>query len=139
MSNLVTHAERELRAAGLFDPKSDYDGMLGQCVLDLVKKFAEQGHSGFSAHLTISLFKQVASFKTLGPLTQDTSEWMEVAGDDPKTWQSLRQSSCFSLDGGKTYYDLDGPRPLWRRLLVRLGLRQHPFQFKTYRTAEKRP
>ena len=43
--NLAKHAEYELRKAGLFDKDSDYGGMLGKAVMDIVKVFAKQGHS----------------------------------------------------------------------------------------------
>lgn len=108
---LVDHAELELRRAGLFDKDSDYDGMLGPAVMALVRTFASQGHSGFSAMVTLQLFETVAKFKTLTPITSDPAEWMDVAdmgaNGDPPVWQNRRKSSCFSNDGGKTYYDID--------------------------------
>lgn len=111
MSNLEKHAEFELRRAGLFDPDSDYGGMVGEAVMKLVRAFAEDGHSGFSARVTLAAFDRVARFKTLTPITSSPDEWMSVAdvGADgsPPVWQSTRQSSCFSNDGGRTYYDID--------------------------------
>lgn len=111
MSQLVAHAERELRLAGLFDKDSDYEGILGQAVLELVKVFASQGHSGFSAGQTIRLFEQLASYRALTPVTSDPSEWMKIHDglqSEPRPlWQSTRQSSCFSNDGGQTYWDID--------------------------------
>lgn len=111
-SPLVAHAESELRAAGLFDPGSDYEGMLGESVLELIQTFSNQGHSGFSAGMTVELFKELASYRPLGPLTDNPEEWMQVddgiASDEP-LWQSRRKSSCFSHDGGKTYYDIEDP------------------------------
>lgn len=112
MSRLVEHAESELRRAGLFDKDSDYDGMLGPAVLELVKVHAAQGHSGFSHSLTLQIFNKVANFKTLGPLTSAPDEWMEVGREmsppgAKDVWQNKRQGSCFSNDGGKTYYDID--------------------------------
>jgi hypothetical protein len=107
---LVKYAESELRRAGLFDADSDYDGAIGPAVLELVEKFAAQGHSGFSAHLTLSLFDTVAHFKPLSPITSDPNEWMEV--ESGKMWQSKRSPTLFSKDGGKTWYDLDAiPQP----------------------------
>lgn len=35
------------------------------------------------------------------------------------TWQNTRSSSCFSEDGGKTYYDINEDQPWWRRWLLR--------------------
>lgn len=112
MSNLTDHAKRELEWAGLFDADSDYNGMLGKAVMELVEVFAKQGHSGGSASIVLPVFSAVASFKTLTPLTSDPEEWMQVSPDvmpngSPPVWQSKRQHSCFSNDGGKTHYDID--------------------------------
>lgn len=57
--NMVVDAELNLRYAGLFDKNSDYAGKLGDAVLDLVKKFSEQRHSGFSAEMTNELFNKL--------------------------------------------------------------------------------
>lgn len=65
MSNLVNHAEKELKKAGLFDRDSDYDGMLGDAVLELVTVFAKQGHSGMSAQMTRELFYKLSNFEDL--------------------------------------------------------------------------
>lgn len=111
MSNLVEHAEREMRRAGLFDKDSDYDGMLGPAVLKMVEAFAGEGHSGYSASRALAIFNEVARFRTLTPLTSDPEEWFhhdhQVAGYD--CWQNVRDSAAFSRDGGKTWYHLDDP------------------------------
>jgi len=114
MTNLETHAERELRKAGFFDNDGAYSGMLGPAVLRMVKVFADENHSGMSAQIALNLFNRVARFKVLTAITSDPSEWRELEPDmrpktDERCWQNLRQSSCFSTDGGKTYYDLDEP------------------------------
>src|ERR1051325_7595598 len=113
---LVEHAERELREAGLFDKDSDYEGMLGEGVMELVRVFAAQGHSGFSAQCTIDLFRRVASYQVLTPLKNpmETKEYQEVYEN---TLQSTRKSSVFSEDGGKTWYDIDKRVPWWKRWL----------------------
>ena len=111
MSNLVKHAENELKLAGLFDKDSDYEGMLGDAVLELVKVFAKQGHSGFSANMTLQLFNEVANFKNLTPIGKDKDEWMDVSemSSEPM-WQNKRRGTTFSRDGGKTWYDIDDPK-----------------------------
>jgi len=108
-SNLVAHARNEMRRAGLHLEDSDYDGMLYDAVLDLIKVFSGQGHSGYSAMLTVSLFTTLASFEPLGPITDDPSEWMDVAEytSGHQLWQNRRRSSAFSTDGGKTYTLVD--------------------------------
>lgn len=65
MSNLINHANAELKKAGLFDKDSDYDGELGKGVLQLITVFAGQGHSGMSAEMTIQLFTKLARFEAI--------------------------------------------------------------------------
>lgn len=65
MSNLVDHAQKELTKVGLFDKDSDYDGMLGEGVLELITVFAAQGHSGYSAQMTRELFSKLSNFEEL--------------------------------------------------------------------------
>lgn len=120
--SLVEHAEQELRSAGLCDKDSDYEGMVGEAVLDLVKTFADQGHSGYSAHMTLDIFSRVAAYKPLGPLTSNPDEWMHIADDvagNKTTWQSRRRPDAFSEDSGKTYYLLDEDQGWLRRQLNR--------------------
>lgn len=110
-SNLVSHADYELRKAGLFDTDSDYDGMLGTAIMDLVRLFACQDHSGFSAALTMRCFGVVADYKTLTPLSSDPDEWNEVTSGE---WQNRRDGRCFSKDGGKTWYNYEDCRYVCR-------------------------
>ena len=109
MSNLEAHAEAEMRRAGLYDKDADYAGMIPEAVMKLVKVHAAEGHSGASHWLTLQVFNKVINFKPLTPLTDNSAEWMQLGPDlmPDQTWQSLRQSSCFSKDGGKTWYDID--------------------------------
>ena len=104
MSNLVDHARYELERAGMFDSDADYGGALGGAVLELVEKFAEQGHSGMSAAMTIKLFYELAQYHPLGGITSDPSEWNEFADGQ---WQNRRRSTSFSRDGGQTWYDIE--------------------------------
>ena len=113
MSNLTAHAKRELELAGLFDKDSDYGGMIGEAVLELVGVFAKQGHSGCSAGMVLHLFNEVASFKPLTELTDNPDEWMdvsEVSGmAEGEMFQSRRRPDAFSKDKLKTYYLVDKP------------------------------
>lgn len=108
MSNLIDHAKYELELAGLLDKGSDYDGMLGKAVLELVKVFAKQGHSGFSAQRTLDVFSIVANYKPLTPIGDTKDEWMDVsASSGTPMWQNKRRSTTFSRDAGSTWYDID--------------------------------
>ena len=102
MSNLVAHAQAELEMAGLFGDKDFYGGMTGKAVLELIKVFSDQGHSGMSAPMVVSLFSQLANFKPINPITGADDEWTEVGGD---TYQNNRLSSVFKKGkDGKPYY-----------------------------------
>ncbi len=107
MSNLIEHAKEELTRAGLFADDSDYGGMLGDAVLELISVFAGQGHSGMSAEMVTDIFSRLARYQTLTSLTDDPTEWMQVEMGKQDCWQSRRRPDAFSLDGGKTYYLLD--------------------------------
>lgn len=100
---LVDHAEMELRAAGLYDDDSDYGGMMPGAVLELIKVFAEQGHSGGSAPICIDLFRRLAMYEPLVPLTGNDYEWFEYM---PGHWQNKRCSHVFKDSSGA--YDIEG-------------------------------
>ena len=112
MSNLVRHAEQEMKIAGLYDADSDYGGMIPEAVLKIVKSFSEEGHSGGSASLVSSILERVLRFRTLTPINSSSEYWMKVQDEHahtPACWQSTRDPSYFSQDGGKTFYFLDDP------------------------------
>jgi len=60
-SSLQSYAYEWLNSRGLFDEDAGYGGMLGEAVMELVKVFSKQGHSGFSAQLTKHLFNELLS------------------------------------------------------------------------------
>ena len=103
-SNLVLHAERELKLAGMFDKDADYDGELAPAILEVVKTFSKYGHSGMSASIAISVLEKLLRFQTLTPITSNSDEWMEVG---TSMWQNKRNPAIFSKDGGKTWYDVN--------------------------------
>lgn len=69
---MYNYAEKELRLAGLFDEDSDCGGELGKAVLEMVEKFSQQGHSGFSAVETIDMANKLCRFEPLTPLIVDS-------------------------------------------------------------------
>lgn len=114
MSNLVNHADRELKILGYTgdEPENDPNRWMYDGIMDLVERFAEQNHSGASAAYAVRVAGELLSFKALTPLTNNPEEWVDHShdtGDD--CWQNKRQSSCFSYDKGETYYDLDDKKP----------------------------
>lgn len=61
MSNMTRHEFfiKRCNELGVLDKDSDYDGMIGESVLELSQTFSNQGHSGASAELTTALFQQL--------------------------------------------------------------------------------
>lgn len=103
MSNLVKHAQKELEIAGLLDSEKDfYGGVTGKAVLDIMETFSKQGHSGASAPLVASLFKELSSFGVLSPLTGEDDEWNEIGED---RYQNNRHSAVFKEEGRCYYID----------------------------------
>lgn len=99
---------RELELAGLFDKDSDYEGMLGEAVQELLDVFHKQGHSGFSAQRTAYLFYTLIKEGILMPLTGNEDEWNDISSidsSDKMTYQNNRKSDVFKYGKeGKAYY-----------------------------------
>lgn len=102
--NMIEFAKNELEIAGFFDKDADYGGMIGDDVMELIKVFAEQGHSGCSAGLVSSLFGKLSKYKPITPLTFKDDEWNEVSNG---VYQNKRNSCVFkeSPDGRPYYID----------------------------------
>ena len=101
----------EFRAAGWVDDKGEYcdemQGMICDHVLKLLDVFADEGHSGSSAPYAVNLFKTLAMFEPIVPLTGEDWEWTLLDyGVDPK-WQNKRCSRVFKDADGRAY-DIDG-------------------------------
>ena len=103
--SLTEFAKQELEAAGLFDKDSDYGGMLGEAVLDLIETFSEQGHSGASAAMTASLFNKLSRFEPIRPLTGADDEWVKVSDG---LFQNKHCSRVFKDTKRGETYDIEG-------------------------------
>lgn len=110
MSNLEFHARMEFRAAGWTDDQGKFSDEMQEAVckhvLKMLEVFADGGHSGSSAPYAINLFKQLASFEPIVPLTGEDWEWNECADG---VFQNKRCSHVFKqadrFDGQP--YDMD--------------------------------
>ena len=129
VAGLVDHAHRELELAGLFDPSSDYDGALGHAVMDLIKLFSDQGHSGMSAATVSELFNQLSHYKALTPCDHTNQDHIQDVSDQgtlgTRTLQCRRVPSHFSNNGGQSWFDMDNPEDIAReqeRLLGQTGV-----------------
>lgn len=102
-SAIVQHIQREL-------PNADDDTMqaiLNRHVLNMGRLFALEGHSGFSANVTINMLERLLRFEPLGPLTGEDSEWIELDYGPDMAAQNKRCSHVFKRADG-TAYDIDG-------------------------------
>lgn len=117
MSNLVNHAMNEFRAAGWIKEDGSYvdvmQGMICENIIDLLKVFSSQGHSGTSAPYVIKHFTALADFKPIVPLTGEDWEWNCISDDrtnNRKIYQNNRCSSVFKdTDSfGGNPYDING-------------------------------
>jgi hypothetical protein len=110
-SSLIRHARAEFRAAGWTDDddefKDDMQKMICDDVLDLLVAFSIQGHSGTTASYAINLFKTLASFEPIVPLTGEDWEWVNVADG---VFQNKRCSRVFKQTGrfNGQAYDIEG-------------------------------
>lgn len=77
-------------------------------VLEIVKKFSEQGHSGFSASYVSNLIKRLLDWKPITSLKGTDDEWGEVQSwnEDNNTQQNLRCSAVFrdNFDNSTAHY-----------------------------------
>lgn len=105
MSAMLKWAESELKYAGydVNDPEDGPNKWLAEGTLELLKVFAEQGHSGSSAPFAIALFEKLASWKPIAPLTGTDDEWGEPYDFDG-TQQNKRNSTVFRDPDGQAYW-----------------------------------
>ena len=120
--NLVQHAENELKRAGLlgtYDDDNGYRGLIGQAVLRAVRQWADERHSGYSHAFALKVFNKVINHKALTDLTDDPKEWIYIKSFPEHVYQNTRQTSCFSLDVDRTYYDVSENRVPWWKFWVK--------------------
>lgn len=106
MSNFEQFADRELRLLG-FAPEAEEGSnkWMYENIMELVRVFGEQGHSGGSANYARSAFNLLANYQPLSPLTGADDEWGEPFDD------GVRQNKrCFRVfkDAAGNAYDVDG-------------------------------
>ena len=111
MTNYERHAKDEFRAAGWTDDDGKFNDEMQELicnhVLKLLDVFHDEGHSGSSAPYAINLFKKLASFEPIVPLTGEDWEWVNVAEQNGgPLWQNKRCSHVFKDNDGA--YDING-------------------------------
>ena len=106
MSNLIKHAKAEFRAAKWVDEDGKYtdemQGMICDHIIKLLEVFSDEGHSGTTAPYTVNVFKKLAMFEPIVPLTGEDWEWCEVSERmGSKCWQNKRCSKVFKDEDGR--------------------------------------
>jgi hypothetical protein len=103
--NLVEHARKELILLGQYEEDPEFS----ESLIKAVEAFASFGHSGGSAMIGAEMLYKLLKYENLSALTNDPGEWLDRTEYTPENplWQNIRNSSCFSTDGGKTYYSLE--------------------------------
>lgn len=109
------HAIQEFKAAGWMDEKGNFNCEMQELicnqVLELLGLFSKHGHSGTTAPYAINLFKNLASFTPVIPLTGKDDEWVEISEG---VFQNKRCSHVFKEKGkaydiqGKVFREPDG-------------------------------
>ena len=101
----IEHAKNELKLLGYDINQTCEDPNKWVCdnVIELLEVFAGQGHSGSSAPYVLDLFKRLASWESLSPLTGTDDEWRECSDG---VMQNKRLSTVFKK--GKAAYCIDG-------------------------------
>ena len=114
MSNYIDHLNREWEAMGWpTEGEDDPQVWVYNHLKKLLEAFDGEGHSGTSAPYTVGLFKKLALFEPLGPLTGEDGEWMEVTDD---MFQNHRCPNVFKENSeaydikGKVFEEPDGSR-----------------------------
>lgn len=98
----MEHTSRELETMGYFDG-DPMNREMAQCIIDLVRVFASQGHSGFSESYCRHLFNKAAGYQPLGPIMGSDEEWQEVGEG---MFQNRRCGHVFR-DATGYAYDID--------------------------------
>lgn len=106
-SNAETYAEAEL-ARLLGDPDGDeMQLVMNKHLVRMVRVFAREGHSGFSAGYAIACLEKLLRFEPLTPLTGEEDEWNDISDmHGEPCWQNRRCGRVFRDATGA--YDIEG-------------------------------
>lgn len=111
MSELINFAERELDIIGMTEDADGMDSAMRKHILHMMKEFADEGHSGFSASYAINILSKLLKYEPLTAITGEDSEWTKIAegmtfGNQGTLYQNKRCFSVFKDDDGA--YDSNG-------------------------------
>lgn len=108
--SLVEFSEAELNR--LLKDCTDSESLHAQMqvnrdILDVVKTFSEQGHSGFSAQYCLSILNRLLKYKPLSAITDNEEEWTALDYGEDIAYQCKRCPQVFKDVEGKVY-DVEG-------------------------------
>ena len=99
--NLLEHAKLEFEILG-WPGECEMQQLACENILELLKVFSEQGHSGSSAPYILNHFQMLAKFDPISPLTGRDEEWAEVSDG---VFQNKRSSDVFKNGrNGRAYW-----------------------------------
>lgn len=106
MAGLVEFAEGELNL--LLKSCKDSESLkiqkaVNDDILDIIKLFSSQGHSGFSAGYSLNILKRLLDYKPLSAITGDEDEWEQLNYSPDLAYQNKRCPSLFRDADGKVY------------------------------------
>ena len=106
--NLVKHAIYELSLLAEDEDDCDMQDFMNKGIIDVVRIFSKQGHSGFSAGYAVGVIEKLLRFEPLGPLTGENHEWNDISEYccDETMYQNRRCSHIFKRADG-TAYDIN--------------------------------
>ena len=123
MNNYQKHAMVEFRAAGWCDENGKFNDEMQESicnhVLKLLEVFFNEGHSGSTAPYAINMFKTLAKFEPITPLTGEDWEWKDTGHN----FQNKRASHVFKDYDGNCY-DING-KVFWEWS----GTKEEPYKF----------
>ena len=114
MNNYEKHAMLEFKAVKWVDENGKFCDEMQEAickhVIELLDVFHGEGHSGTSAPYAIDLFKKLAMFEPVAPLTGEDWEWHDVSSysnpDNDPVYQNKRCNHVFKDSNGA--YDING-------------------------------
>lgn len=121
---LVEFAEMELDR--ILKGCTDNDGLdmqkhINHDIMQIIRTFAEQGHTGFTGNYVLNIIERLLRFQPLSELTGSDDEWINTSeyGSEVTYYQNKRcpaifkdkdgraynvEGKIFSEDGGKTWF-----------------------------------
>jgi len=103
-SNLEKWALNELKMLE-GNSSDEMQCLMTKDIMEVVKVFCKQGHSGFSASYALNLIKRLLDWKPILPLTGEEDEWNDKYDED-NSQQNKRCSAVFrkNFDNSTAYY-----------------------------------